>query len=411
MAQTIAAQLPNICPADVAPTWQQRVGLMAINAVLFQTLYSACNAAALRANVTEHVATPWDAAVPFVPWMLLPYITSVPLLMLAFWLTPGRQSLRALSQRCMLATVLATLVFALWPLRVSIERPLPEVPLLAFVSEALKRVDAPFNQWPSLHAAFCVILWPALRPVWSNLLARTLLAAWLILVAASTVLTLQHHLLDLLGGVLLGVAVCAVVPAYRDAPWVSLHYAVMATAALVLGLTQLPLVLCVWLAACCLAVAWAYARRDADFLHKRDGSFPLWVRVLYAPYLVGYWLTWCLVRWRGRGQAPVTLFAPRLWIGRRLDDHEARSLPPGCVVIDLAAELSATPALRCQIPHTFALLDLMPPPADRLTLIVATVDAELARGHTVYLHCAMGIRRSREVAMAWRARHSTRVPA
>jgi membrane-associated phospholipid phosphatase len=409
MSATIDA--PTLtCQHDGVPSMAHRLALLAINGVLFQALYGACNLAAARAGVTRSIATTWDAGVPFVAWMLVPYMSSVPLLVLAFLVVPDRQALRALSQRCLLATAIGTLVFALWPLRMGAERPLSDSLLLDFLGDSLRQLDAPYNQWPSLHVAYCVILWPALSARLSSVYSRMALAAWLVLVAASTVFTRQHYLLDIAGGAALGALACWVVPAKREQPWVSLHYAVAAMALLTLGLTVLPLLPCLWAGACCAAVALAYARRDVDFLHKRRSGFPAWVWLLYAPYLIGYRITWWLVRWRERGKPPFEAFADRLWIGRRLDDHEAQSLPTDCAVIDLAAELAGTPALRDRPGRSFGLLDLLPPPPERMNLILDAIDAEMARGRSVYLHCAMGYRRSREVAQAWRARDSTTTP-
>lgn len=206
-------------PPDTLPSRRRRLALLAINGVFFQALYAACNLAAARAGVTRSIATPWDASVPFLPWTLVPYMTSVPLLVAAFLLTPTRQSLRALSQRCLLATAVATLTFALWPLRV-LPAPVPGTPMLALLGDALKRLDAPYNQWPSLHVAYCVILWPALSARWRSTGARAALLAWLGLVAASTVFTHQHYLPDLVGGAVLGALAWWAVPAQRHVPWV-----------------------------------------------------------------------------------------------------------------------------------------------------------------------------------------------
>jgi membrane-associated phospholipid phosphatase len=220
---------PDETPS-LTPRWRQRLTLMAINGVLFQALYSACNISAARAGITRNIATAWDASVPFVPWMLLPYMTSVPLLVMAFLFTPTRQSLRALSQRCMLTTVVGTLIFALWPLHITVVRPPSGNAFLSALGDLLQRLDAPYNQWPSLHVAYCMLVWVALRDRFTTSLVRLALAAWLTLVATSTVLTHQHYLPDFAGGVLLGATALWVVPAQRNLPWVSLHYAVAATA-------------------------------------------------------------------------------------------------------------------------------------------------------------------------------------
>lgn len=389
-----------------APTPRQRALALVVNGLLFELLYTACNLAAARAGVTRNLALAWDATIPFLPWTLLPYMSSAPMLVLAFLVVPDTQRLRALSQRAMLATTLATLVFAAWPLRVTWTRPVPDGALLAWLADALRRLDAPYNQWPSLHVAYCVILWPALAARLRHRWARAALAAWLALVAASTVLTHQHHLADLFGGALLGLFVVRAVPARRDEPWVALHYAVGALAALTLAFSVAPIVPALWIAACCAGVALAYARDDAGFLHKRGGGFPAWIWALYGPYLIGYRATWWLVRRRERGRPAFAAFGDGLWVGRRLDEREARALPADCAVIDLASELGQTPALRARPGAAFGLLDIVTPPAARVAAIVDAIDAERARGRPVYLHCAMGYRRSRQVALAWQRRHT-----
>jgi membrane-associated phospholipid phosphatase len=400
----IAAAPPGPAP-DTPPRWRERLVLLALNGLVVQSLYSACNAAAARQGVTRHIATAWDAQIPFLPWMLVPYMSSVPLLVLAFLFVPGRQGLRALSQRCLLATALGTLVFALWPLKVVATAPAISQPGLAALARTLAQLDAPFNQWPSLHVAYCVILWPALGACLRTGAARLALLAWLLLVAASTVPTYQHHLLDIPGGAALGLLAWRVVPAQRDRPWVALYYSVAALACSTLGLTVLPLLPCLWGALCCAGVVRAYASDDPDFLHKRDGRHAGWVLLLYGPYLLGYRLTWLLVRWRERHRPPFEAVTERLWVGRRLTEAEAQALPDGCAVIDLAAELSTTPALRGARTRSFGLLDLMPVPADRMVQILDTIDAALLHSPVVYLHCAMGYRRGREVARAWCERH------
>jgi membrane-associated phospholipid phosphatase len=409
----LGTSLHSPCPRPIRsrlrpsrPSLGRRLALLAINGVAFQLLYGACSVAAARAGVTRAIATPWDAAVPFVPWMLVPYMSSVPTLVLAFLLAPDRQSLRALSERGLLATALATLVFALWPLRMTTIDPLPASSLPALLARLLGMLDQPFNQWPSLHVAYCVVAWPALRDAVRPPAGRAAIAAWLALVVASTVLAHRHFLPDVAGGLALGALCRAVVPARRATPAVGLHYLVATLAALVLGLTLLPLWLGAWLAAGFARVALAYASEDVDFLRKRRGTFPAWVTVLMAPYLVGYRLTWHLVRWRERGCAPVVEFGDGLWIGRRLAGDEVALLPPGCAVIDLAAELSSTPSLRAHA-TSFGLLDIVPPAPQRLAAILDAIDARRAAGQPVFVHCAMGYRRSREVALAWRARHAT----
>ena len=399
----------------VTPDWTTRLALMLVNGLVFQLAYSACDAAAARAQVTRHVATAWDAQTPLIPWMVLPYLVSAPLLALGFFLAVDRHAVRAYSQRLLLTTAFGCLVFALWPLSFQGARPVPADEPWSTLYRLLHAVDGPFNQCPSLHVAFMVVLWPTARTALRTRLARTVFALALSVVAAATVFTHQHHLLDLPAGVLLGLLACRFVPARREEPAVALHYGVAAIVAVVMTLTLQPVSLrlgSAWLAVCAAAVAWAYVRGDAQFLHKRDGRFPLWSWLLYGPYLVGYQITWALVRWRERHQTPVWRCGPQLLVGRRLSSREASALLPAqCTVIDLANELTETRALRVGASrryHAVAMLDLRSVPAAARAQVLQLLQHEHEHGRTVFLHCAMGYHRSRDMATAFLTSRSRR---
>lgn len=378
------------------------------------TLYLATGQAAAHAGVTASVATAWDARIPFVAWTLVPYMATMPLLVLAFLGAREVAVLRAFSQRCLLITVLATVVFAIWPFRVTHVPPVPADALPALLQRLVHLVDTPYNQVPSLHVASCVILWPALRHRWPTLRGRLLLAAGLLMVALSAVLTWQHHLVDLVAGLGLGMLAIRLTPVHDPARRVAMHHALLSVAAFTLLLVWWPVAQRSGAAAVALgALAWclcssalvalAYLRRDRGFLHKRNGTFPWWVWLAYGPYLLGYRLTWWLVGMRTPTATEVV--APGLLVGRRLKPGETSLLPPGCRVIDLAAELPQVPALRACTVHAEPLLDLVPMPADRVAAVVALIERLRADGTPVYVHCAMGLQRSRSVMVAWGARH------
>lgn len=375
-----------------------RAGHLLLNWLVFGLCYPASHVIAARAAMRHSVALPLDAALPFWPWMIVPYATSSLFFVLVFLVVPDSERLRVASRRILLATVTATLVFALFPARFTLVRPALEHPFLAAAYGFLDLVDQPYNQLPSLHVAYCLLFWLALRSQVAGW-RRVALAGWLALVAGSTLFTWQHHLADLAAGLALGAAVAWLVrPGATRRSTVAFYYTMAAGIVLHAGWFLLGSWLAPYAAASLLLVSFAYARRDSDFLRKRDGRHALAGWLLYGPYLAGYRLTWLLVRLRGRRRSAFTEQAPGLLVGRRLSAAEARRLPADCCVIDLSPELPETASLRGACYRYMPLLDLHAPRPSQVRSVLAAMAEQHRQGRAVFLHCAMGYSRSRFIA-------------
>jgi membrane-associated phospholipid phosphatase len=371
---------------------------VALNGLAFGACYPLCNLLAAQQQVQRSLAIVLDGAIPFLPWMAVPYATSGLLVTLVFFLVRGNEQLRVASRRLLLVTVVGCLVFAAVPARFGAGRPEVTEDVPAMLFRWLDLVDQPYNQCPSLHVAYCVIVWLALRPLWRGAV-RALLGAWLMLVAAGTLFTWQHHVTDVAGGLLLGAAAAlAIRPGATRGATVCFYYAIAAGLVMLVGATALHSWIAVYAAASLLLVAGAYAAHRPDFLAKRAGRHPLRTWLLFWPYLAGYRLTWALVRVRERGSPVFVQHAPGFWSGRRLTDAEARCLPHGCHVIDLSGELPETSLLRHARYLHLPLLDLQAPRPSQLRAVLAALARLSATDQPVYVHCAMGYSRSRLVS-------------
>lgn len=375
-----------------------RAGHLLLNWLVFGLCYPASHVIATRAAMRHSVALPLDAALPFWPWMIVPYATSSLFFVPVFLAAPDGEQLRVASRRIMLATVTAALVFALFPARFTLARPALEHPFLDAAYGFLDLVDQPYNQLPSLHVAYCLLFWLALRARVAGW-RRIVLAGWLALVAASTLFTWQHHLADVAAGLALGAAVAWLVrPGGTRRSTVAFYYTMAAGIVLHAGWFLLGSWLAPYAAASLLLVSFAYARRDSHFLDKPDGRHALAGWLLYWPYLAGYRLTWMLVRLRERHRGAFAEQAPGLLVGRRLSAAEARRLPAGCCVIDLSPELPETAGLRGARYRYMPLLDLHAPRPSQARSVLAAIAAQHRQGRVVFLHCAMGYSRSRFIA-------------
>jgi len=159
-----------------------------------------------------NLATPFDKFVPFIPAMIIPYSWSLVLFVVSFFLVRTSTQLSLLTYRLILTTIVACLVFYFYPARFSFSRPIPD-DWTQFGYQFLQLVDKPFNQLPSLHVSYAMLLGVSLwdgvasKKRWILAAYRLLLTGICTLIALSTVLTYQHHLLDMFGGVVLAVTV------------------------------------------------------------------------------------------------------------------------------------------------------------------------------------------------------------
>ncbi len=374
-----------------------RLTHLVLNWLVFALCYPLGNELAARQQVRRSLAFSLDLHIPFLPWMILPYATSGVFFTLVFFLVRTPEQLRVASRRLLAATVLGSMVFALFPARFSLTRPALDG-ALALLYGGLDLVDQPYNQFPSLHVAYCVIFWLALAPQARDGL-RALLGAWLALIVASTVFTWQHHMVDVAGGLTLGlVAALLVRPGRTRRHTVAFYYAIGTGVLLLAGAWALRSWLLAYVAACLALVALAYWRRQADFLGKQGGRHGLASWLLYWPYLAGYRLTWAAVLLRERHRPAFVRHDGQLWVGRRLTEREARQLPPNCWVIDLSCELPETPSLRHERYRHVPLLDLHAPKGAQIRAVLALLEVCDRAGQPVYLHCAMGYSRSRFIA-------------
>jgi membrane-associated phospholipid phosphatase len=150
----------------------------------------------------------WERRIPLVPAMVVPYVSWDVLFVACIFLCRDRRELRMLTGRTLLAIALAGAGFLIWPLRFGFERPACGGALGAML-RMVWTVDRPYNMFPSLHVAIAVILWVAFarRVRWPINVAVHI---WLVLVVFSTLLTYQHHVIDVIGGAGVGVVSCVV---------------------------------------------------------------------------------------------------------------------------------------------------------------------------------------------------------
>jgi protein-tyrosine phosphatase len=352
----------------------------------------------------------WELTlIPFVPLLIVPYMSIDLFFFMATFLSRDEREIRVFARRVGFSILVATAFFLLLPLKLA----WPERPRVGgwfgeFVEKSCNAplvMEYPHNLFPTLHIALCLILADVYARHTAGVI-RGLSNTWFFLIGISTILTWQHHLVDVAGGlVLAGFAFylfresatrTAVVPNIR----VGCCYAGAAAAVLALVPAVWPWgAFLLWPAAALGMVAGAYFQVGPGIFHKHDGRLPLSTRFVLAPVLIGHHLSLSYYRPRCRAWDEL---APGLFIGRYLTRAEAAAaIEQGVTaVLDLTAEFSETARFRALEYLNLPILDLTAPTQDQLHAAVAFISEQAARG-TVYLHCKIGYSRTAAVAGAY----------
>jgi protein-tyrosine phosphatase len=352
----------------------------------------------------------WElAAIPYVPLLIVPYMSIDLFFFFAAFLCRTEREMRVFAERVVFCIVVASAFFLLVPLKLAWpERPRVDGWFGEFVEQSCTApflMEYPHDLFPALHIALCVIL--------ADLYARhtrgwvkALSNIWFGLIAVSTVLTWQHHLVDLAGGgVLTGVACCLFQEHGQRLPSVAnrrIGGYYLGAAVLLLIATQVLMpwgLFLLWPALGVAIIGAGYFGRGPGIFRKAKGIVPPSALFLFALVLPGHFASIAYYRRRSR---PWDEVAPGVLMGRWLTNKEAATAVQQGVtaVLDLTAELSEAAAFRSLTYLNLPVLDLSAPTPEQLRAAVSFLMREAARG-TVYVHCKVGYSRSAAIAGAY----------
>ncbi|HYF33918.1 MAG TPA: phosphatase PAP2 family protein, partial [Prosthecobacter sp.] len=277
------------------PSIRRAALVSAVTSVSFLVIYNACNwITKFRPDVGK-AAFGWETMIPVVPWMIVPYWSLDAFFVVAPFLCRRGCDLSLLARRLVLSNVLCGLCFLIIPLELAWVRPKVEGMYAGWFA-AIQGMDAPHNLFPSLHIVLRTVL-AVHYARHSRGVARFLSHVWFSLIGVSTLLTWQHHLVDVLGGFLMAAVILHITPETEVKAETNkrLGWCYLAGALVLLFCARLALpwsLLLAWPAATLGTVAAAYFGAGAPVLNKKDGRLSWITKGLLAPWLLGQRFSW-----------------------------------------------------------------------------------------------------------------------
>ena len=191
------------------PGWAhlRYAGLLSlVNAIWFAVVYGGADSLTARRSFRVPVHCTAELRIPFVPGMTLVYMSLYLLFLLAPFVLRTRREFRKAVFTMAVVIACGGIGFLLFPAQLVFAPPQEgELGAWAGLYHFADALNLTYNLLPSLHVAFAVACVAIFSPRASRT-GKVLLWSWAVLIAASTVLIHQHHVLDVATGWVLAVA-------------------------------------------------------------------------------------------------------------------------------------------------------------------------------------------------------------
>jgi membrane-associated phospholipid phosphatase len=198
---------PRGAPFLAWPGWRHlayATGLSLANLAWFEIVFITCDAITRGRTLRLSIHTPLDLKIPFVPWMTVVYLSIDLLLLAGPFILRTRREFRAAIAMLAVAIAVGGVCFLLIPADLAYAPVLEnEVGIWTGAFHLADAVNLTYNLVPSLHVALTVACIAAFTTQ-AGPRGKALMWLWGAAIAISTVLTHQHHLLDVVSGWLLG---------------------------------------------------------------------------------------------------------------------------------------------------------------------------------------------------------------
>ena len=384
---------------------KERLVWMLYMGMVFFLFYGVANYYADQTAPHPSLHFDWERNIPFVPAFIVPYMSSDVMFVCAFLFPYTRLELRVLAARVLFIIVTAVVLFTLFPLQFSFEKPQSESFTFLF---GLLQADLPYNQAPSLHIAFAIVLWHSmrkyLRPKW----VKTAVATWIWLIVLSTLFVFQHHIIDLPTGAALGLLALYFIRTDKVSLFtrsfttprslkMGLYYLLASAVFLLCAVNVAHFAwLLFWLFLSLFSVSIIYAFGLNTLLAGKDAKASWWQWFLFTPYFIGNYLSW---QYYKRKIPLMQSVKDKVYVGRypSMKEYSILEEKDICLTLNLATEQQFQKKGLQQIRLPFLDQTIQNPEA----LHEGVQYIETYKNKGIYVHCTLGLSRSVLLVSAW----------
>lgn len=380
---------------------------MSLSYIIFLFLYEI---AGKHSSALESVSSfyfVWEEDIPFVPWMVIPYVSSGIFFICVFFICKTKESLYILVKRINFITMISTVSFFIFPLKFAFEKPEVKNIFFNFFFQFLERMDTDFNQCPSLHISYAVIFTIVFyREIKSKV--KYLFCVWFFLMGLSTIFIYQHHVIDVIFSLGLTLFTIFIFPEKDNKRnrKVGFVYFLFSFILFAIGLIFFNWTrILFWSSLSFFLVGKSYVENNSKYL-KKAGKINYHNKIIHLPYLFCYNIIWKY--FRKYENEPWKEIAPDIFIGSKLNNKEVEFFlsDKKVIVIDLSAESEENNILKkaSREYYSFPLLDICNFNEDIFLSVLELVVEKyknLKENEKIYIHCLMGYSRSAALGSAF----------
>ncbi|WP_324172061.1 phosphatase PAP2 family protein [Sulfurimonas sp.] len=390
---------------DAISAKKERFVWLGFMGVVFFLLYGSSNQFASLNAPNPSLFMEWETQIPFIEVFIIPYMSSDLMFVIAFLLPYTRLELRILAARVLFIVALSTLIFTLFPLEYSFAKPkIEEFPILFGMLQA----DLPYNQLPSLHISFSIVLWASMKKYLKPKWLKYIVASWFYLIALSTLFVFQHHFIDIPTGIIMGLFATWFISKDKNSYFISgfstprsikmgFYYLIASAIFMILSFYIVTFQwFFIWIFLSLFSVSIVYALGLNTMLVGENAKANIWQWLLFFPYFAGNYISWNYYKSRISLMATVV---PKIYLGRFPTKDEYKDLSSKSIghTINLASEQQLHKASIKETRLPF--LDQTIQSPESLHRGVELI--ELYKEDGVYVHCALGLSRSVLLISAW----------